>query len=85
MPDEKIERLRSLLAHAHEDEKVDPSTVQESSRIGYAASVDEIERLRSLLAHAHDREKTNPFLRLVSRIAGRFTPRAAEQLQAHPG
>ena len=83
MPDEEKERLRSLLADAHEQEKVDPSPVQDSSRTSYAASADEIERLRSLLARSHDREKRNPFRRLVSRITGRFTPRA-EQLQ-QPG
>jgi hypothetical protein len=47
VPDEKIERLRSLLAHANEEEKVDPSPVQDSSRMSYAASADEIDRLRS--------------------------------------
>ena len=83
MPDEKIERLRSLLAHANEQEKVDPSPVEDSSRTSYAASADEIERLRSLFARAHDREKTNPFRRLVSQITGRFTLRA-EQFQ-QPG
>jgi hypothetical protein len=83
VPDEKIERIRSLLAHAHEEEKVDPSPVQDSSRMSYAASADEIERLRSLFAHAHDPERTNPFRRLVSRLASRFTPRA-ERLQ-QPG
>ena len=67
MPDEKIERLRSLLAHANEQEKVDPSPVEDSSRTSYAASADEIERLRSLFARAHDREKTNPFRRLFRR------------------
>jgi hypothetical protein len=83
VPDEKIERIRSLLAHANEEEKVDPSPVQDSSRTSYAASADEIERLRSILAHAHDRKKANPFRRLVSRIAGRFAPQA-ERLQ-RPG
>ena len=83
MPDEKIERIRSLLAHAHEEEKVDPSPVQDSSRMSYAASADEIDRLRSKFSHAHDRKKANPFRRLVSRLASRFTPRA-ERLQ-QPG
>ena len=69
MPDEKIERIRSLLAHAHEEEKVDPSPVQDSSRMSYAASADEIERLRSLFAHAHDPGRTNPFRRVDMRFA----------------
>jgi hypothetical protein len=76
VPDEKIERIRSLLAHANEEEKVDPSPVQDSSRMSYAASADEIDRLRSKFSHAHDRKKPNPFRRLVSRITSRFTPRA---------
>ena len=83
MPDEKIERIRSLLAHAHEEEKVDPSPVQDSSRTSYAASADERDRLRSKFSNAHDRKKANPFRRLVSRLASRFTPRA-ERLQ-QPG
>ena len=65
MPDEKIERIRSLLAHTQEQEIGNPSPVLDSSRMSYVASADEIERLRSLFAHAHDPERTNPFRRLV--------------------
>jgi hypothetical protein len=70
VPDEAIERIRSLLAHARDQENVSSFPAQDSSRTSYAASADEIERLRSLLAHAHD-PKVNPFRKLVSRIIGK--------------
>jgi hypothetical protein len=85
VPDEKIERLRSLLAHSHDQEKVDPTPLQaHPSSAGYAVSADEIEHLRSLLACVHDREKKSPFRRLVSQITDQFTPRV-ERSQPHPG
>ena len=71
MPGEEIDRLRSLLAHAHEQENARPSPVQDSSR---SKVDDEVDRLRSLLAHVHDEERTNPFHRLISRITERFAP-----------
>lgn len=71
MPGEEIERIRSLLAHAHEQEKVSPFPAQNApTGTSYAALADEIERLRLLLAHAHD-PKVNPFRKFVSRIIGR--------------
>jgi hypothetical protein len=83
VPDDQIARLRSLLAHAHDQEKANPFPAQDGpSRTSYAVSADEIARIRSLLAHAHDRE-VNPFRRLVSRITERFTP-PIEQIQQHP-
>jgi hypothetical protein len=74
VPDDNLERIRSLLAHAHDREKVNPFPAQnDPTRTSYAVSSDEIERLRSLLAHAHDHE-VNVFRKLVLRIRERFTP-----------
>ena len=84
MPGEEIDRLRSLLVHAHEheQEEVHPSTARDSSP---TSSVhDEVDRLRSLLAHVHDPEKMNPFHKLVSRITERFTL-PVRQPNQHPG
>jgi len=65
VPDEEIERLRSLLIHADKRERVTTSPVQGSSPTSYVAAADEIERLRLLLAHAHDPETIGPFRRFV--------------------
>ncbi len=72
MPREEIDRLRSLLAHAHEQENAEPSSVQDLSR---TTSVhDQVDHLRSLLAHAHETKKMNPLQKLVSRITETLTP-----------
>ena len=83
VPGEEIDRLRSLLASAHEPEKVTPFPAQDPSRTSYAASADEIERLRSLFAHAYD-SKVNRFRRLVLWITKKSTP-PIEQPIPHPG
>jgi hypothetical protein len=73
VPGQEIDRLRSLLASAHEREKGTPFPAQDPSGTSYAASADEIERLRSLLARAYD-PKVNRFRRLVSWITKKSTP-----------
>jgi hypothetical protein len=73
VPDEEIDRLRALLASAHEREKGTSYPAQDPSGTSYAASADEIERLRSLLARAYD-PKGNRFRRLVSWITKKSTP-----------
>ena len=74
MPGEEIENIRSLLAHAHQQEQAvaDPSAGRDLPATGSVH--DEVERLRFLLAHVHDPEKRNPFRKLVSRITQRFMP-----------
>lgn len=66
VPDETIERLRSLLDHARDQEKAGPFLVEDPH---YADSTNEIEHLRSLLAHAHDAE-VSPFRKFVSHFIG---------------
>ena len=70
VPEEPIERIRSLLAHAHGQEKVEP--VSQNTQ-GYAKSAEELERIRSLLAHAQERT-AGPFRRLVTRIRESVAP-----------
>jgi hypothetical protein len=74
VPGEEIENIRSLLAHAYEQEQAgaNPSTGRDLPPTGSVH--DEVERLRFLLAHVHDPEKMNPFRKLVLRITQRFMP-----------
>jgi hypothetical protein len=75
MRDESIERLRSKLAHAHDQETGNSCPAPDFSRArSFSVPYEELEQLRSLLVHAHDPEKVSPVRRIMLRITERLIP-----------
>ncbi len=72
MAEDELEHLRSVLAHAHEQEKSTPLSFPDPPPANSQVQ-DQVEQLRSMLAHAHEPDLT-PLQKLVWRITGRRAP-----------